>query len=181
MWHKRTIKLNKNISVKAKPGNNIFVANRGEVSFEYPGSWIVKPSDNSICFYDAEPPTDQCVLEFSIMHLDLSVDWSNLPLAQMLCSAMRDEAGPRDLASVQRFTRGDLKLVWLEHDFIDPVENRTALSRCALALRAEVLPLITFGFWPEDFRRCNAYWHHALKTLIMDRYVADPTQGPKFH
>ena len=106
MWHKRTIKLNKNISVKAKPGNNIFVANRGEVSFEYPGSWIVKPSDNSICFYDAQPPTDQCVLEFSVMHLDLSVDWANLSLDRMLCSAIRDEAGPRDLASVHRFTRG---------------------------------------------------------------------------
>ena len=141
------------------------MANRGEVSFEYPGSWIVKPSDNSICFYDAEPPTDQCVLEFSVMHLDLSVDWANLPLDRMLCSAIRDEAGPRDLASVHRFTRGDLKVVWLEYDFLDPVEHRTALARCALALRAEVLPLITLSFWPEDKQKWEPVWHDLLETL----------------
>ena len=88
MWQKRTIKLDRSISIKAKPGNNVFVANRGDVSFEYPRFWIVKPSDNSICFYDAEPPADRCVLECSVMHLDLGIDWSNLPLDQMLCSAM---------------------------------------------------------------------------------------------
>src|SRR5688572_17199986 len=92
MWQKGTITLDKNVSIKAKPGNNVFVANRGDVSFEYPSGFIVKPSDNSICFYDAEPPADQCVLEFSIMHLNLIADWSNLPLDRMLCSAMGGEA-----------------------------------------------------------------------------------------
>ncbi|MBM3841175.1 MAG: hypothetical protein FJ398_25120 [Verrucomicrobia bacterium] len=165
MWHKRTIKLDKNISIQAKPGNNVFVANRGDVSFEYPASWIVKPSNNSICFYDAEPPADQCVLEFSIMHLDLSVDWSRLPLDQMLCSAVGGEAGPRDLASVRQSARSDLKLVWLEYDFLDPVEKRTALSRCALALRADILPLITFSFWPEDGPKREPTWNTLLETL----------------
>ena len=165
MWHKRTIKLEKNISIKAKPGNNVFVANRGDVSFEYPSSWIVKPSDTSICFYDAEPPADQCVLEFSIMHLDLRVDWAKLPLDQMLCSAMGNEAGPRDLGSVHRLARNDLKLVWLEYDFLDPVEKRTALSRCALALRADVLPLMTFSFWPEDGPKWGPVWNDLLETL----------------
>ncbi|MCI0535972.1 MAG: hypothetical protein L0Z50_12170 [Verrucomicrobiales bacterium] len=165
MWHKRTIKLDKNTSIKARPGNNVFVANRGDVSFEYPDSWIVKPSDNSICFYDAEPPADQCVLEFSIMHLDLRVDWSNLPLDQMLCSAIGDETGPRDLATVRKLEKGDLKLVWLEYDFLDPVEKRTALSRCALALSADVLPLITFNFWPEDRAKCERVWDDLLETL----------------
>ena len=165
MWHKRTIKLDKSISIKARPGNNVFVANRGDVSFEYPSSWIVKPSETSICFHDAQPPADQCVLEFSILHLDLSVDWSNLPLDQMLCSAMGDEAGPRDLASVHRLVRGDLKLVWLEYDFIDPVEKRTALARCALALRADVLPLITFSCWPEDRQKWEPVWNDLFETL----------------
>ena len=68
---------------------------------------------------------------------------------------------------------------------MDPKEHREAIWRVALC-HAEnrdynLVALFTFGFWPEDFRRCNAYWHHVLKTLIMDRYVADPTQGPKFH
>src|SRR5262245_3510098 len=165
MWYKRTIKLDKHISIQASPGNNVFVANRGDVSFEYPSSWIVKPSDSSICFYDAEPPADQCVLEFSIMHLDLRVDWSNLPLDQMLCSAVGDENGARDLASVHRWARHDLKLVWLEYNFIDPVEKRTALSRCALALHADVLPLFTFNFWPEDAGKWESAWNNLLETL----------------
>ena len=165
MWHKRTIKLEKNISIRARPGNNVFVANRGDVSFEYPSSWIVKPADNSICFYDAEPPADQCVLEFSILHLDLSVDWSHLPLDQMLCGAVGNEAGPCDPASVHRLTRGDLKCVWLEYEFIDPVEKRTALARCALALRADVLPLIMLSFSPEDRQKWEPFWNALFETL----------------
>lgn len=169
MWHKRTIKLDQNTSIKAKPGNNVFVANRGEVSFEYPSSWIVKPSETSICFNDAEPPSDQCALEFSIMHLDLNVDWSSLPLDQMLCSAVRNEAGPRDPASVHRLARNDFKLAWLEYDFLDPVEKRLALSRCALALGADILPLITFSFWPEDVPKWGPVWNDLLETLRLAR------------
>lgn len=64
IWQKRTIKLEKDFPIQAKPGNNVFVANRGNVYFEYPRSWIVKPSDNSVCFHDAEPPADNCVSSF---------------------------------------------------------------------------------------------------------------------
>ena len=173
MWRKRTIQSDKNVSIKSKPGNNVFIANRGDVLFEYPASWIVKPSDNSICFYDAEPPADQCVLEFSIMQLQFGVDWSNLPLDRMLCSAVGDNAGPRDLATVQRCVRKDLKLVWLEYEFLDPIEKRTALTRCALALHAGVLPLITFSFWPEDLQKWTPFWNDLLDTLRL-------AQGPRF-
>src|SRR5438034_7492138 len=121
MWLKRRIKLDKNISIKAKPGNNIFVANRGDVSFEYPRSWIVKPSDTSICFYDAEPPADECLLEFSIIPIDFGFDLSNCPLDEMLCRAMEEDAGPLDVARVQTVQKGDLKIVWLEYEFTDPV------------------------------------------------------------
>src|SRR4051794_38898556 len=86
-WHKRTIKWDKNFPVTTRNGNNLFVANRGDVSFEYPSGWIIKPTEGSICFYDAEPPADQCVLEFSILHLDVGVDWSKCPLEEMLCRA----------------------------------------------------------------------------------------------
>src|SRR5947207_11956975 len=138
MWHKRTIKLDKNCPITAKAGNNVFVANRGDVSFEYPNSWIVKPSETSICFYDAEPPADQCVLEFSIMHLNFSVDWSKCPLDELLCNAVGRESGPGDRAGVQQLQRRDLKIAWLEYEFMEPIEKRPALSRCAVALRAEV-------------------------------------------
>ena len=51
------------------------------------------------------------------------------------------------------------------NDFIDPVEKRTALARCALALRADVLPLITFSFWPEDRQKWEPVWNDLFETL----------------
>ncbi len=165
MWQKRTIKLDKNFPIKARPGNNVFVANRGEVSFEYPESWIVKPSDTSICLYDVEPPADQCVLEFSIMHLDFDVDWSQCPLDELLCAAVGGESGPLDRTCVHHLQKGDLKIVWLEREFIELVEKRPALSRSAVALRAEILPLLTFSFWPEHKPKWEPIWTCMLETL----------------
>jgi hypothetical protein len=165
MWHRRTIKLDRNSSIRAKDGNNVFVANRGDVSFEYPCSWIVRPSEKSICFYDAEPPADQCVLEFSIMHLNFGVDWSNAPLDQILWSAVGGDPDPIEPTSVHKLKRGDLQIVWLERHFIDPVEKRLALSRCAVALRAGVLPLFTFSFWPEQKPKCEPVWKDIFETL----------------
>ena len=157
--------MDKNFQISARPGNNVFVANRGDVSFEYPGSWIVKPSETSICFYDAQPPADECVLEFSIIPVNFDVDLGNSPLAEMLCRAMEEEAGPRDVASVQTLRRGDLKIAWLEYEFTDPLEKRLALARCALAQRAEIVPLITFSFWPEHKLKWEPVWRDLLETL----------------
>jgi hypothetical protein len=165
MWERRTIKLDKSIKITARPGNNVFIANRGEVSFEYPKSWIVKPTDTAICLHDAEPPNDQCILEFSILHLDFSADWSKVPLAQLLCAAVGGESGPLDQACARQVQRGDLKIAWLEREFMEPVEKRPALSRSAVALRAEILPLFTFSFWPEDKLKREPVWSCILETL----------------
>jgi hypothetical protein len=174
MWTKRTLQLDKKVEIKARPGNNIFAANRGDVVFEYPTTWIVKPSDKSICFYDAEPPADQCVLEFSLMPLDFRTDWSRLPLAQMLCSSIAGPTSPpRHPAEVRQIRRGDMQIVWIESDFMDPVEHRLALSRSLLALRADVLPLITFSFWPEHKERWEPFWKDLLETLRL-------AEGQKF-
>jgi hypothetical protein len=175
MWSKRTINLPKNFPVSARPGNNVFIANRGDVSFEYPSSWVVKPSDKSICFYDANPPDDQCVLEFSITHLDFRRDWSDLPLASMLCKVLPPghQAGPAQPWDVQQLIRGDLQIVWLESDFMDPVEHRLALARCALARCADIVPLITFNFWPEHKQKWEPIWQSILETLRV-------AHGPRF-
>jgi len=174
-WQKRTIKLDKNFPIPktAKPGNNIFVANRGEVSFEYPKDWIVKPSDQSICFYDAEPPADQCMLEFSILPLDFAVDWSKLPLEEMIRQAVGAESGSCEPANIRTLRRGEIKIVWLEHEFMEPVEKRPAISRCGLASRADVMALITFNFWPEHRDEAETVWSGILETLRL-------AEGPRF-
>jgi hypothetical protein len=164
-WQKRTIKWDKNFPITTRKGNNLFVANRGDVSFEYPSGWITKPSETSICFYDAEPPADQCVLEFSILPLQIDVDWGKVPLEEMLCQAVGGHAGKCDRAAIQTMERDDLKIVWMEYDFTDPIEKRLALSRCALAVKAAVLPLITFSFWPEEKKKWEPVWKDILETL----------------
>jgi hypothetical protein len=165
IWHKRTIQLEKDFPIQAKPGNNVFVANRGDLYFEYPRSWIVKPSDKSICFYDTEPPADNCVLELSILHLSFEVDWSKCPLGQMLCAAVGREQGSENPGEIHEVRRNDLWIVWIESSFIDPQEKRLALSRWALALRAAVLPLFTLSFWPEDKPKWEPVWRGIFETL----------------
>src|SRR6266700_3497727 len=128
-WEKRTIKLDKNFPIPktAKPGNNIFVANRGEVSFEYPKDWIVKPSDQSICFYDAEPPADQCMLEFSILPLDFAVDWSKLPLEEMIRQAVGAESGSDDPVNIRTL------MSWPWSPSISGRSTETKPKRCGTA------------------------------------------------
>src|SRR5437762_13530834 len=129
MWQKRTIRLDKNFPVKAKPGNNVFVANGGDVLFQYPSSWLVKPSETSICFYDVEPPADQCVLELSFMHLNFAVDWRDCPLDEMLCRAVGGESGSHDLADVHTLQRAGLQIVWLEYEFTDQIGRASCRER----------------------------------------------------
>ena len=45
-WRKRSFNLSENHRWKAKPGNKVFVINRGAVHFEHPGHWVVKPEED---------------------------------------------------------------------------------------------------------------------------------------
>src|SRR5207247_10771839 len=88
-----------------------------------------------------------------------------VPLGELLCAAVGGDSGPLDPSCIRQFQRGDLKIVWLEREFMEPVEKRPALSRCAIALRAEILPLLTFSFWPEDKTKWEPVWTCILQTL----------------
>ena len=44
-WKRRQFNLSDKHRWKAKPGNKIFVINRGAVHFEHPGDWVVKPRE----------------------------------------------------------------------------------------------------------------------------------------
>ena len=68
-WKRRTFDLPDDHGWSAKPGNNIFVANRGAVLFEYPSGWVLKPDGNSICLYDREAPDDNMRLQVSVLRL----------------------------------------------------------------------------------------------------------------
>ena len=89
-WKRSTFDLPDDHGWTARPGNSIFVANRGAVLFEYPSHWVLKPDGNSICLYDREAPNDNMRLQVSVIRLgpDRSiVDWSTMPT---LASLMED-------------------------------------------------------------------------------------------
>lgn len=170
-WQKETFRLPENHGFTASPGNAIFVADRGAVRFEYPASWTMEPTDDALEFRDRPPPDDECILKFSLMRLNPQIDWSGVPLAELLPQVLiKDSDGQTLVGKVKTERRGDMQLAWLESASIDPKEQREGRCRACLALRGNIMPFITLDFWPEDSRRLNPVWRAVLRTLRIGEY-----------
>jgi hypothetical protein len=176
-WKKQTLKLKKQHSWKARPGYRIFVADRGAVRFDIPQNWILQPDSESIKFFDGEPPDDNCRLEVSRNYLP-PIDWNSFPLPQLLQDVVagdhREVISRGEVISLNRF---DLRLVWTELCFRDPVENREAYSRMLIGIGGNVQCLITMDYWPEDANRVRQVWDEVVRTLQLGVYIIDPTTG----
>lgn len=176
-WHKESLKLKKNHTWKAKPGYKIFVAGKGVARFSFPESWVVEPDSDSIKFYDDKPPDDNCRLAFSYIVLP-PIDWSGLSLSQLIAPAIEgDKRNLEPAGDVIRVPREDMELVWAEFRFIDPVEEREAFTRLSIGRGVVIQTLITFDFWPEDRKRLDPVWDEVMRSLVLERYVSDPTFG----
>ena len=176
-WKKQTLKLKANQRWRAKPGYQICVIGRGAVRFDFPQGWIMEPDEVSFKFYDRPHPDDDIRLEVSYNRIP-PVDWSGLPLAQLLDDIVAGEH--REVTSKGEITsieRDDLRLVWTEIVFQDPVEKRAARSRICIAIGTAVQALIALDYWPEDAGRAVPAWDEALRTLKLEQYVGDPTRG----
>src|SRR5438270_3047490 len=137
-WVKKTYKLDQMYGWKAKPGYNIFVADRGAVRFDFPESWALHPGENgSIKLHDQEPPDDDCVLQLSVFHLPPEHDWHGLPMAKMLHDCMEGGDDGREVTSVGPILedhRGGMDLAWRETGWLDATQDkRPALTRTCLA------------------------------------------------
>lgn len=175
-WEKQTFKLPKGYAWRAKPGHKIFVANRGDVRFDYPADWIVQAGD-PIALRDRDPPDDNCLLQVSVMKTPPGIDWSDLSLPVLLEEAIKDDhrqAIARD--KTVHIRRPDLELAWTEIRFIDPNEQREACGRSCLARRADLLPFITMDFWLDDLDRFAPVWDEVLRSLQLGAYIKDPTR-----
>ena len=170
-WQKETFRLPKDHGFKARPGNAIFIADRGAVRFEYPAAWTMEPTDDALEFRDRPPPDDDCVLKFSLMRLNPQIDWSGVPLAQLLEDLLTKDSHDQTLVGkVRTRRRDDMQLAWLETSSIDPGEQREGRCRACLALRGNVMPFITMDFWPEDTARFAPVWTGILRTLRIGEY-----------
>jgi len=197
-WDKRTFKLPEQHGWQTKEGYNVFVADRGAVRLDYPNGWIVKPTEaGSICFHDREPPDDRCVIEMSYLRLR-PIDWSGLPLADMLKAACVEQGDPVSGEEIVKVVRPDLELVWAEYGKTDPLEHRPASHRICMARTSNaILPhpsrkgtqvatrpviqaLLTGAFWPEDRGWFEPVWDEVLRSLQLGTTIAS-LAGPMRH
>jgi hypothetical protein len=81
-----------------------------------------------------------------------------------------------DVVSIQR---PDLRLVWLEGNFIDPQEFRQAYGRMAIGIGGNIQVLLTFDYWADDAARFVPVWDDVLQSLQVGTYIPDPTRGPR--
>lgn len=180
-WDKEELELNKSHGWRNRPGQKIFVADRGALRIEFPEDWVVIPDDDSIKFYDKQPPDDDCCMAVSYMRLP-PVDLSGLPVSEMLKVAMEGDTRPiYSRSETHEVKREDLELAWVELAFIDPAQQRDCRSRICLGRGSGIQPLITMEFWEDDRARCAPVWDDVLASLQLGVYIGDPTRGPVTH
>ena len=177
-WQERSYGLPANHQWTARPGNKVFVADRGKAIFEVPGDWTISPNPDgsgSIRFFDKPKEADADMrLEFSIIYpplrypdTGLPIDWSGLPLTKLIeDSALGgDTRGTTNRGQFQHSWRDDIEMAWLEVDFHDPGEDRLAHSRISLSRGPGIYAFITLDFWPEDAHRAHKVWDCVMETL----------------
>ena len=191
-WSKSQFRLPENHGWRtSRPGNAVFVAERGAAQFEFPSGWIIDPHPNggSIRLRDKPEPDDNFRLEISLIkYFDrpdpppgtpaVNIDWSGLPLMDLFKSAFMD-GDKRDVikeGKIEEGRRRNLELLWRQIEFMDPGENRKAFSRQCLARGNGIHAIITMEFWPEDASLGNRVWRGALATLKLGEYISDPSQ-----
>ena len=178
-FQKSTFRLKQNHSWKAPKGYKIVVLDRGAVSFNIPEAWVVG-STEPFEVYDREPPEDETRLSTSFWRTPPGIDWSGLPLDDLMRKATVNLHKDDDVLShsdVFTSLRTDLELVWAEQHFIDPNEKREAITRVAMARGWDVQVLITCDFWVDDAEQIVPVWDEVLRSLQLGRTIEDPTKG----
>ncbi len=192
-WERQEFNLPENHRWTAKPGNRVFVANKGAVRFEIPEDWILElpKGSKSFQFLDGKPPHDDIRLDVRIMYLAATlpdVDWSRVtpwnqpPITDWLKKNIaKDPRNPTKVGAPLTINLGDTTVTWAEMDFMDPVEKRPAHTRLCYALNTScaLLSIIAMDFWDDDADRARPVWNEVLGTLKLGEYVESPFFGPE--
>ena len=177
-WKKEVLQLDEKHTWKAKPGYRIFVAYDGAIRFDVPQDWILDIAENSFKFYDRQPPDDDCTLEVSLIRHS-RINWSGLPLAELLRSAACDKPEETIRAEdVRLISRPDEEIAWAETAFIDRLQHRPARSRICLARGRNPHALFTFNFWLDDLTKLDPVWDEVLRSMELGIMLKDPRLGP---
>lgn len=169
---------------KAPAGYKIVVLDRGAVSFNMPQAWLVHKTD-PFEMHDGLPPNDNARVMCSYWKFPPGIDWTGLPLLELLAKSTEDRQSELlERGEILKHSRKDLELVWLYQKFMDPEEHRPAFSRILMARGEDVMAvhcLITMDYWPEEERKLNPLWEEIMRSLLVGRYIEDPTKGPLTH
>ncbi|MEW6751508.1 MAG: hypothetical protein AB1505_11105 [Candidatus Latescibacterota bacterium] len=177
-WEREQLPLDPDHRWRARPGCKVFVAGGGAVRFDFPESWCVAPDADSIKLYDRPPPDDDCRLAVSCHRLP-PITGAGPSLAQLVQAALQGDGRPLDRwGPVHEGRQADLEWAWQEADFLDPTLGRQAKTRLCIARRGALQALLTLDFWAVDLARVEGVWDTALETLVLGRYIDDPTRGP---
>ncbi len=181
-WSKRSRQLPKGHGWKSKPGYQIFVQDRGAVRFDFPVDWTVVPGTKSVKLYDLPPPDETCGLEMTVFYLPGEIDFSALPVADLLAAALQNEDKKHevlDSTEMIQLTRGNMDLAWMQTRYMEAKEQREAISCRLLARALNIQPFITFDYWVDDAKRLDPVWTELLRTLRLGEFVQDPLRGPR--
>lgn len=172
-WNRQALPLDPGHGWKARPGCQVFVADRGALRIDVPEGWVASPGEGSIRFQDAAPPADECCLEVSYFKLP-PVKLKGLPLHKMLSNALSPETGFH--GPIQDASRPGIEIVWSLTTFSD--QGRQARTRTALARGSRIQALLTLVSWADDEALVAKAWNDVLSSLALGQWVSDPKKGP---
>jgi hypothetical protein len=192
-FQKRTYRPPAHHGWRSKPGYKVFVANRGDVRFDIPSTWVISMPGREcdVELRDRKAPRDDCIIQLSVWHHPAGVDWTGLPLEELAGRRGGAAAPGGGLSFAQQPTtladdadrdtlwRGEphyekrpgAELVWRESAFLDRVERREARARQCVARGPQSHALITMSYWPEHERRFLPVWDELLRTLTLGVYI----------
>ncbi len=177
-----TYTLPENHGWRSQPGYQIFVANRGEVRFDYPEHWTIDPQA-PITFRDHEPPADTCRLRLFVYKPARRREGEEPPIQEVLqdltelAAAESEDEDPGyalGRGEVVVVEREDLELAWRQSRYFNPYKEREVLSRSCAARANGVLPLIIFDFPADKLSLFDPIWTEILRSLQVGLYIEDP-------
>jgi hypothetical protein len=158
---------------RCKPGNELFIADRGAVAFEIPKGWVVKyDSKQGLTIHDQAPPADQARLAMTIFRLPpVQGGWSQIPLDQMMIAVEKDRSKKKKHRKQFKLQihvehRPEVELVWAEKGtWPDPENGKPIFCRQIMARARLVQVLITFDVYQEVAGKFQAAWEDLLRSI----------------
>ena len=197
-----TLKLPDNHGWTAAEGYQVFVANKGDVRFEFPAGWTFSHGKSAVTLSDKPSPHESVRVSLTIFHLppEAGASWRrDTDLAELVRDTTREDAsGQRDDGTTSPYprrpaseiTRGTgggaasthewaaIEWAWLDtSDEKVGVEPRWVICRHVQVRRAALHVLISYEFYEDEAGKYARHYDHLLATLRLAEPVTLEGRG----